>query len=56
MAWIRVQHEPEADGELREAYERVASARGRVANILKVVAYFNIVNRIALGLGVELEA
>lgn len=36
MAWIRVQHEPDADGELREAYERVASARGRIANILKI--------------------
>jgi alkylhydroperoxidase family enzyme len=36
MAWIRVIDEPDADGELREAYGRVASARGRVANILKV--------------------
>jgi alkylhydroperoxidase family enzyme len=36
MAWIRVIDEPDADGELREAYGRVSSARGRVANILKV--------------------
>lgn len=36
MPWIRVIHEPEAEGELREAYGRVASARGRVADILKV--------------------
>ncbi len=36
MAWIRVEDEPDADGELREAYLRLASARGRVANILKI--------------------
>jgi alkylhydroperoxidase family enzyme len=36
MAWIRVIDEPDADGELREAYGRVASARGTVAHILKV--------------------
>jgi alkylhydroperoxidase family enzyme len=36
MAWIRVVDEPDADGELRAAYDRVSSARGRVANILKV--------------------
>ncbi len=117
MAWISVEREADAGDELREAYARVASARGRVANILTihsvspramtthlelyrqlmfgrselvdyalkltkapdavgpldvaalrsrglgdaaihdaacVAAYFNFVNRIALGLGVEL--
>jgi hypothetical protein len=33
MAWIKVEHEADAAGELREAYRQVASARGRVANI-----------------------
>ena len=36
MAYIRVIEESEAAGELREAYERVAASRGKVANILRV--------------------
>lgn len=36
MAWILVEHEADAGDELREAYSRVTSARGRVANILKI--------------------
>ena len=36
MAWIGIVDEPQTEGELREAYDRVASARGRVANILKI--------------------
>ena len=36
MAWIRVTDEADAAGELKEAYARVASARGTVANILKL--------------------
>jgi len=36
MAWIEVIDEREADGNLRKAYAAVASARGQVANILKV--------------------
>lgn len=36
MAWIEVVDEQEADSKLREAYSKVAAARGRVANILKV--------------------
>lgn len=36
IAWIKVIDEAEAGGELRQAYEQVGAARGRVANILKV--------------------
>ena len=36
MAWIRVVDEADATGELRKAYGRVASTRGRVANILTI--------------------
>lgn len=35
IAWIKVVEEAEAGGELRQAYEQVGAARGRVANILK---------------------
>ncbi len=36
MAWIGMTDEGEAAGELKTAYERVAAARGRVANILRI--------------------
>jgi len=36
MAWIKMVDEGEAAGEVKDAYSRVASARGQVANILKV--------------------
>ncbi len=36
MAWIRVIGEQEADEALRNAYERIGKARGKVANILKI--------------------
>jgi len=36
MAWIKIVEEQEAYSKLSEAYEKVAAARGRVANILKV--------------------
>lgn len=36
MAWIKVVEEDEADESLRGAYDRLARARGKVANILKV--------------------
>lgn len=36
MAWIKVIDEADATEELTGAYRRVAAARGRVANILKV--------------------
>lgn len=36
MSWIREVGEPEAQGELRALYERIAGARGRVSNILTV--------------------
>lgn len=36
MAWINVVHESEADETLRAVYERIAKARGKIANILKV--------------------
>ena len=36
MAWIRIVEPAEADQKLDRAYKEVASARGRVANILKV--------------------
>jgi len=36
MAWIDVIEEEEADGELAEVYEQIASERGKVANIMQV--------------------
>lgn len=36
MAWINIIEEPHADGALREAYQQVGAARGRVSNILKI--------------------
>ncbi len=36
MAYIRTIDREEAGGELSAAYEKVAGARGRVANILKI--------------------
>lgn len=36
MAWIHVIDEEHADETLREAYNKVGSARGSVANILKI--------------------
>ena len=36
MAWIKVIEEEQAEGALREAYDEVQSARGGVANILKI--------------------
>lgn len=35
MAWIRVVDEDEAEGDLKEAYGRIASRRGKVANVIK---------------------
>jgi len=36
MAWIRTIEEHEAEGPLKEAYDRVKGKRGKVANILKI--------------------
>ena len=36
MAWIKIIDEGQADGALREAYDKVSNARGTVANILKI--------------------
>lgn len=36
MAWIRVIDEPDASGELGDAYGTAKSRRGQVANILKI--------------------
>lgn len=36
MAWIKVIHEEEASGKLKEAYAEAGAARGQVANILKI--------------------
>lgn len=36
MAWIKVVNEEQADDILRDAYNEVGSARGGVANILKI--------------------
>jgi len=36
MAWIRVIDEADADEALRACYDRIRSARGKVANIMKV--------------------
>ncbi len=36
MAWIKVIDEEEADGQLREMYERMRDPRGPVDNILKI--------------------
>ncbi len=57
MAWIKVIDEADATGELKGAYDRVAAARGRVANILKVhsvspeamTAHLDLYRRLMLG-------
>lgn len=36
MAWIKVVPESEADGSLKEAYDKVPRWKGRVANIIRV--------------------
>jgi len=36
MAWIRVIEEDEAEGKLKECYEKIKRSRGKVANIMKV--------------------
>jgi hypothetical protein len=36
MAWIRVIEEAEAQGRLKECYEEIKQARGKIANIMKV--------------------
>jgi uncharacterized peroxidase-related enzyme len=36
MAWIRVVHEAEADGKLKEYYDEIKKTRGKVANIMKI--------------------
>ncbi len=36
MAWIRVIDEAEAQGKLKECYDEIKKARGKVANIMKV--------------------
>lgn len=36
MAWVKVIHEDEAQGELRQSYDRVRAQRGKVANVVKI--------------------
>jgi len=36
MAWIRVIDEADAEGKLRECYDEIKKARGKIANIMKV--------------------
>jgi uncharacterized peroxidase-related enzyme len=36
MVWIRVIEEAEAQGRLKECYEEIKQARGKIANIMKV--------------------
>lgn len=36
MAWIRVIDETEAQGRLKECYEKITKTRGKIANIMKV--------------------
>jgi alkylhydroperoxidase family enzyme len=36
MAWIKVIHEQEADGELRARYSELTEPRGGVDNIMKI--------------------
>ena len=54
MAWIRVIDEPDAEADLRPLREQGLSDAA-IHDAASVVAYFNFVNRLALGLGVELE-
>jgi len=49
MAWIRVIDEHHADERLRQA----GFSDEDILSINLIVSYFNFVNRIALGLGVE---
>jgi uncharacterized peroxidase-related enzyme len=58
MAWIRVIDEPEAQGGLKECYDEIKKARGKVANIMKVhslqpeamLAHLNFYKTIMFGL------
>jgi uncharacterized peroxidase-related enzyme len=36
MAWIQTIHEDDASGELRDIYERISGARGKLSNIMRV--------------------
>jgi uncharacterized peroxidase-related enzyme len=36
LPWIRVIHEDEAEGKLKEVYDEITSSRGKVGNILKI--------------------
>jgi uncharacterized peroxidase-related enzyme len=36
MPWIRVVEQDQADGKLKEAYERIRSARGKLSNIMMI--------------------
>ena len=36
MAWIKVINEKEAEGELKDAYEKLGGKNGRVSNVMKV--------------------
>ena len=62
MAWIRMIPEGEASGRLKELYDKVEEPWSGIDNILKiqdinqVTGYYAFVNRLADGLGVELEA
>ena len=36
MAWIKTIHEDEADGELKQLYDKLVEPRGGVDNIMKI--------------------
>jgi alkylhydroperoxidase family enzyme len=50
VAWISVEHEADAD-----TLRALGLGDAAIHDAACVAAYFNFVNRIALGLGVELE-
>lgn len=58
--WIRIIESDNADGRLREIYDETLKAAGlsdeEILDITQITAYFNFVNRMVLGLGVELES
>lgn len=57
MAWIKVIQEEEASGELKQLYDQMMESWGGVdiLDINQITGYFAFVNRLADGLGVELE-